>query len=154
MDSMFYVKTKISDECEINTAKGENKMSTVEVKKSLKEIENTLSDVYCDIQSLRAAADNIRLMLKIANQQIGELEPEKSYIDVILEQKDDVALVPLVQVAIDYGFDDVCEIVSKLVDECGWDNVKLFCNKKDRLEIYYALKNKGILPLIEQEKSA
>ena len=124
-------------------------MNTNEVKKSLKEIEETLNDVYCDIQSIRAAADNIHLMLKVVNQQLDEIEPEKTYIDLILEQEDDVALA---RISKDYGFDNVCELTCILVDECGWRSVNLSCDKKYRLEIYYALKSKGILPLMERGK--
>lgn len=126
-------------------------MNTNEVKKSLKEIEDTLNDVYCDIRSIRAAADNIHLMLKIVNQQLGEIEPEKTYIDLILEQEDDVALA---RISKDYGFDNACELTCILVDECGWRSVNLSCDKKYRLEIYYALKAKGILPLMERGDNA
>lgn len=125
-------------------------MNTTEVKKSLKEIEDTLNDVYCDIQSIRAAADNIHLMLKIVNQQLGEIEPKKSYIDVVLKQEDEMSYE---EIAKDYGFKPT-ELISNLIDECGWICVNLFCDKKYRLEIYYALKAKGILPLMERGDNA
>lgn len=123
-------------------------MNTVEVKKSLKEIEETLNDVYCDIQSIRAAADNIHLMLKVVNQQFGEIEPEKTYIDLILEQDGEVLYS---EIAKDYGL-GLAEFIGNLIDECGWEKVNMFCDKKYRLEIYYALKAKGILPMMERGK--
>ena len=129
-------------------------MNTNEVKKSLKEIEDTLNDVYCDIRSIRAAADNIHLMLKIVNQQLGEIEPEKTYIDVILEQD---GIVTLNEIINDYGFigeNSLVNVAEKIKMPLDDRYIKSCYYPKDRLNLYLYLKSHGILPLMERGDNA
>ena len=104
------------------------------------------TEVKMSVIALRRTIETLKNQLAVLNQQIAELEPTKTYLDIILDQEDDVLIN---QIAKDYGFNED-KLVKYLVGSCGFERVNLFCDKKYRLEIYYALKAKGILPLMEQ----
>jgi anti-repressor protein len=92
--------------------------------------------------------------VKVQEQQINELKPKASYYDTILQNK---SLMTITQIAKDYGM--TAREMNKLLHNYKiqykqsnqWLAITTKWTQKGRLFLYAFLKNKNVLPLIEQD---
>ena len=132
--------------------------------------------VLQDLKEERARAAQLATQNAVQSQQIAEMQPKVSYYDLILQNQ---SVMPIVQIAKDYGFSaqamnqklrefgvqyksgGVWLLYQKYAPE-GYTQTKTYLNddgacnvhtywtQKGRLFLYDLLKQKGILPRIEQ----
>ena len=132
--------------------------------------------VLQDLKEERARSAQLATQNAVQSQQIAEMQPKVSYYDLILQNQ---SVMPIVQIAKDYGFSartmnqklhelgvqyksgGVWLLYQKYAPEGytqtrtylnddGACNVHTYWTQKGRLFLYDLLKQKGILPRIEQ----
>lgn len=133
--------------------------------------------ILTQLKEERERRKELECLALVQRQQIAEMQPKASYYDLILQNKN---TVPITQIAKDYGMSGrkFNELLHELgvqykfrktwllyqdYAECGYTQSRTYAidesrsvmhtywTQKGRLFLYDLLKNKGILPVIEQE---